>query len=205
MARLTRMERLQNDAKAAGLIVATYSPGDGVTRYRFFVASEQAHVRHADYFGGSRPVETVLGIAKAEQFVSDYAERQNYASRARRDEVLISAASKPTMADVRAADAEHHRRRGDGFTFFSNKPRSQSEKFHGPYAGPGGIFFVMVSKSRDGGHIEATIRQVMPTGEIRTPASGFKSFHHVEDARDAAKAMAKGTRAAASNPSRRRR
>ncbi len=204
MARLTRSAQLQKDADALGLIVSTYSPGDGVTRYRFFRASDQTPGRRVDYFSGSSPVSTQLGIGKAEWFVGDYAVRQELASQERRDEVLISASSKPTMADVRAADAESHRRRGDGFTFFSNRPRSQSEKFSGPYSGPGGIFFVMASTDRDSGRTEATIRQVMPTGDIRVPAAGFKSFHHVEDARDAAKAMAKAARSASPNPARRR-
>ena len=198
MARLTRSAQLQKDADALGLIVSTYSPGDGVTRYRFFRASDQTPGRRVDYFSGSSPVSTQLGIGKAEWFVGDYAVRQELASQPRREEALISASPKPTMADVKRANIEYHRRRGDGFSFF-DKDTSRffgPEKFHGPYAGPGGIFFVTASKRG------VTVRRVRPTGDIDSPIGDFR---HVEDARDAAKAMAKGTRAAASNPSRRRR
>lgn len=204
MARLTRMEQLRSDAKAAGLIVDTYSPGDGVTRYRFFKAGGYALPRAVTYFNGHDPVDTVLGIAKAEQFVSDYVARQEYAARAKRDEVLISASPKPTMADVKRANIEYHHRRGEDFSFFDKKTTRHfgPEKFYGPYAGPGGIFFVNVNRIPETRNLNITIREVRSTGDIGLPRGNFS---HVEDARDAAKAMAKGTRAAASNPSRRRR
>lgn len=57
------------DAANAGLFVRTYSPGDGVTRYRFFTDP------HNDYFGPANGIYTALGIKEAETFVRGYSER----------------------------------------------------------------------------------------------------------------------------------
>jgi len=56
----TRLQELQ-DSLPEGFGVDTYSPGDGVTRYRFF-ASEPF-----DYFGG-RGIYTALGLKEANTF-----------------------------------------------------------------------------------------------------------------------------------------
>lgn len=54
----SRLETLQRDAEKFGFYVATYSPGDGVTRYRFF--SEPS-----DYFGPASGLYTALGYKEA--------------------------------------------------------------------------------------------------------------------------------------------
>lgn len=40
MKKKTRLEELNETAESVGLYVCTYSPGDGVTRYRFFEVKE---------------------------------------------------------------------------------------------------------------------------------------------------------------------
>jgi hypothetical protein len=66
----TRLEELEEYAKSIGLLVKTYSPGDGQTRYRFFekkrVPADQS------YFGPASGMSTVLGLKKAWDFVYAY-------------------------------------------------------------------------------------------------------------------------------------
>lgn len=54
----TRFDELYEACEKAGFYVARYSPGDGVTRYRFF--SEKS-----SYFGPKNGDETVLGYKHA--------------------------------------------------------------------------------------------------------------------------------------------
>lgn len=66
MSEFTRKD-LFYKANQFGLHVETWSPGDGVTRYRFF--SEPA-----DYFGGSDNIKlyTALGIKEASTWLLGY-------------------------------------------------------------------------------------------------------------------------------------
>jgi hypothetical protein len=57
----TRLEEIGLDW---GLYMDHYSPGDGVTRYRFFREP-------ADYFDGNG-LHTALGLAEAEAYVRGY-------------------------------------------------------------------------------------------------------------------------------------
>jgi hypothetical protein len=68
MAKQTRFEILENEAKAAGLDVTSYSPGDGVTRYRFYPAGSGNN-----YFGPGDGIATVLGLKAAKDFIAAYA------------------------------------------------------------------------------------------------------------------------------------
>jgi hypothetical protein len=61
----TRLEKLRADLPP-GYTVYTYSPGDGVTRYRFF---KNAPAKQ-DYFGPDNGIYTALGYAEAEAFAS---------------------------------------------------------------------------------------------------------------------------------------
>ncbi len=64
--RKAEVERL---AKEAGLTIRTHSPGDGVTRYKFFrlpVNPDQC------YFGPENGIATCLGIAEASAWVDGY-------------------------------------------------------------------------------------------------------------------------------------
>ena len=54
-------------AAAAGLLVKTNSPGDGVTRYRFFVALGAAP--NQSYWGPANGIYTALGAKEAMAFV----------------------------------------------------------------------------------------------------------------------------------------
>ena len=63
---MTRREELVWDAAAIGLLVKTYSPGDGVTRYRFF---EHAPLGQ-DYFGPNDGVYTALGLKEARTYLA---------------------------------------------------------------------------------------------------------------------------------------
>ncbi len=64
----TRLQELEEAARRVGLFVDTYSPGDGVTRYRFITRSDR------DYFSasGSERVYTALGLKEAYAFLSGY-------------------------------------------------------------------------------------------------------------------------------------
>lgn len=62
----TRRERLDESAAACALYVRTYSPGDGITRYRFFTTPATS------YFGPHNGIATVLGFKAAEQWVYAY-------------------------------------------------------------------------------------------------------------------------------------
>ena len=57
----TKLQELEEELPP-GYSVDTYSPGDGVTRYRFFDKPGQ------DYFGGSHPLYTALGYKEAYTF-----------------------------------------------------------------------------------------------------------------------------------------
>lgn len=67
MKKLTRLAELEIHAEAAGLIVRTWSPGDGVTRYRFF--EDRPGRERQDYFGPENGIYTALGLAEAWTFV----------------------------------------------------------------------------------------------------------------------------------------
>jgi hypothetical protein len=54
-------------AEQAGVKVDSYSPGDGVTRYRFFTTEP------AEYFGG-RGIYTALGAKEAMTFIAGFAQ-----------------------------------------------------------------------------------------------------------------------------------
>jgi hypothetical protein len=58
--------QLRNLAITVGLTLYTWSPGDGVTRYRFFT---NHHV--SDYFEGEARF-TALGLREAEAFVRGF-------------------------------------------------------------------------------------------------------------------------------------
>jgi hypothetical protein len=58
------MTELRSNAARVGLHFDTYSPGDGVTRYRFFL-------QPTDYFAGNG-IYTALGKKEAETFVAGF-------------------------------------------------------------------------------------------------------------------------------------
>lgn len=70
----TRKDELMRFAHEAGYHVETYSPGDGVTRYRFFDLAEMdrkgVSMREMSYFGPLNGVDTVLGLAAAKKWLS---------------------------------------------------------------------------------------------------------------------------------------
>lgn len=183
MANRVSLASLVQAAHAAGFRVATYSPGDGRIRYRFFRASE--HPGEVDYFGSSRPVRTVSGAAAASRFIDEQREVQRHAAQAHTSPVLT--AKKPTMADVKRANVEYHRRRGESWSFFDpgNKRVFGTDKFSGPYAGPGGVFFVVSNKAG------TSAKRVEASGNIEHVAvDAVGLIEH----RNAAKRLAAGAR-----------
>ena len=58
-------------ADILGLYCGTWSPGDGTTRYRFGVKTEESG--HDDYFGPNSPLYTAWGIVAARAWLSGYA------------------------------------------------------------------------------------------------------------------------------------
>lgn len=67
MARNTRKD-LDAVCKVAGIYYRTQSPGDGVTRYRFFDDPEQANSYHGPHDG----LFTALALAEAVAFARGY-------------------------------------------------------------------------------------------------------------------------------------
>lgn len=58
---MTRLDQFKKDCELAGFYVNTYSPGDGVTRYRFFS-------KPSDYFGPESGDYTALGFKEADTY-----------------------------------------------------------------------------------------------------------------------------------------
>ena len=72
MATCTRTELLEA-CKRIGLQCDYYSPGDGVTRYRFWTSGYTSRdkvvkAKDLDYFSAVNPLITVLGLGQAELF-----------------------------------------------------------------------------------------------------------------------------------------
>lgn len=64
----TRLEELQEYARGVGLTVRTWSPGDGVTRYRFFDRPGPGQT----YFGPASATYTALGLKDAWNYAYGY-------------------------------------------------------------------------------------------------------------------------------------
>jgi hypothetical protein len=62
----TRLQELEDYTRSVGLHVSTYSPGDGVTRYRFFEKPGNT------YFGPASGMHTALGLKDAWNFIYSY-------------------------------------------------------------------------------------------------------------------------------------
>ena len=63
---MSRFSDLTHDLEKHCLWVATWSPGDGMTRYRFFDKPGNS------YFGPGSGIYTAAGIAEAETFVTGW-------------------------------------------------------------------------------------------------------------------------------------
>lgn len=66
MTNLATKAKVTEQAREVGLYVATWSPGDGMTRYRFFA-------KPSDYFGPENGIYTALGAKEAGTFIEGYA------------------------------------------------------------------------------------------------------------------------------------
>ena len=62
------MFTLSDTLANAGVSVRTYSPGDGKTRYRFFLNAPEGQT----YFGPDNGMYTALGRKEAETFAAGY-------------------------------------------------------------------------------------------------------------------------------------
>jgi hypothetical protein len=63
---MSKKSDLEAQARRVGLYMATYSPGDGKTRYRFFTKPGN------DYFGPDSGIYTALGPKNAKIFLDGY-------------------------------------------------------------------------------------------------------------------------------------
>ena len=72
MAKQTRIEQLRNTAAGMGLYVATHSPGDGVTRYRFMKSRGGKPISYFRTDG----IYTALGMKEAKMFLMAYNKRR---------------------------------------------------------------------------------------------------------------------------------
>ena len=70
----SKLDTLNAELKNYGLSIDTWSPGDGVTRYRFFDGSEQG----GDYFA-SFGIFTALGWKEAVTFATGYCRGMEHA------------------------------------------------------------------------------------------------------------------------------
>lgn len=61
-----RLERIERKLEGTGIVVATHSPGDGVTRYKF----GRADLGYGDGYFGMKKLHTVLGVKAAEAFAA---------------------------------------------------------------------------------------------------------------------------------------
>lgn len=68
MAKKSRYDMLQEEARRHGLWLRKYSPGDGVTRYRFMR-------KNVSYFADDG-IFTALGIGQAETWLAGYRRRR---------------------------------------------------------------------------------------------------------------------------------
>lgn len=59
-------------AQSLGLEVTTYSPGDGMTRYRFYIPREDGISRDFQQ-GGAAQLSTCLGASKAAEWLNGFA------------------------------------------------------------------------------------------------------------------------------------
>jgi len=64
----TRLQELEEACAEANCFVKTYSPGDGVTRYRFFDLGH-TNPKGQSYFGPDNGIYTALGMKEAWTFV----------------------------------------------------------------------------------------------------------------------------------------
>ncbi len=62
---MARESEVKQKAKIVGVALRMYSPGDGVTRYRFFRIVPAMKDTHFDYFGPFGSLDTVLGAKAA--------------------------------------------------------------------------------------------------------------------------------------------
>ena len=68
----SRLDSLKREAARLNLYVGTYSPGDGLTRYRFFRSRGGKPISYFSQDG----VYTALGIKEAETWLSGYRRRR---------------------------------------------------------------------------------------------------------------------------------
>lgn len=77
--RATRIDKLRSELPS-GYSIETYSPGDGVTRYRFFKNAP----KNQTYFGPDNGIYTALGYKEAEAFASGLMSESRAPNEARR-------------------------------------------------------------------------------------------------------------------------
>lgn len=70
---MTRYDELKQACEEVNLWIACWSPGDGVTRYRFF--EEPGNT----YFGPASGIHTALGWAQANLFLTGFAQGYHHA------------------------------------------------------------------------------------------------------------------------------
>lgn len=68
---MTKAQIIQERTNELGLLLCTYSPGDGYTRYRFFRKSEVPAATQT-YFGPANGLYTALGYKEAMAWLAGY-------------------------------------------------------------------------------------------------------------------------------------
>ena len=66
---MKRREHLSLKTRQAGLDLATWAPGDGATRYRFYDPAQEST---GGYFSVDRPLYTALGMKEAFTWIAGY-------------------------------------------------------------------------------------------------------------------------------------
>ena len=68
-------------ASKRGLLVRTWSPGDGMTRYAFFDKRDVVNVQDQTYFGPANPIHTAYGLKAAHAYVGRHGKVQAWRKR----------------------------------------------------------------------------------------------------------------------------
>lgn len=189
----TRLQELQDYAKSVGITVATWSPGDGVTRYRFFEKAGPGQT----YFGPLSPMYTALGLKEAWNYLYGYGAGGTASSHATRKKLTPQEARRELEADGIDFHQDFHTlssseigRIGDMAAHVGYRKRKDA---------PGStvrMYFQYLSRLRD--HAKAQKHTIYDLVEVNPRTKSERVLHehfstreHAKEAADEYKAMKK--------------
>lgn len=190
----TRLQELQDYAKSVGITVATWSPGDGVTRYRFFEKAGPGQT----YFGPLSPMYTALGLKEAWNYLYGYGAGGTAPSHARKKKLTHEEAKR--LLESEGIDFSRN--------YFAGVSMSQSGRiaevakmagYRKSKTAPGStgrMYFQYLSRLRD--HAKAQKHTIYDLVEVNPRTKSERVLHehfstreHAKEAADEYKAMKK--------------